>query len=74
VFDKLLADYVDQLALFEEETFGQTSEIEENTFTKLDGLGLANENAQVSGEIPKTDLDESSFVLLDEGSLAEWIT
>ena len=70
VFDKLLRNYADQLALLAEETFGQIPEVDEDTLTRPDGLGMANEDAPASRDNLKTDLDESRFVPLDEASFA----
>lgn len=71
MFDKLLADYADQLARLEGAALGQTSEIEEDAFTRLDELSPDGERGSATGGFATTELDGSHFVDLDEGAFVQ---
>lgn len=68
MFDKLLTDYADQLALFEEEYFVQSSELEGDILVTLNDF--ANDAPSGNATDDGVNLNESHFMTLDESSLS----
>jgi hypothetical protein len=71
VFEKVLADFYDQLTALEEAFFGRSVEAENKTVAP-NGVQLpGEEGAGANGQAYLIELDESRLVPLDEGAFAE---
>lgn len=68
MFDRLLIDHADQLALFEEVSFVESSEIEGGVLVTLDSFDHGTGSGNATNEF--VDLNERHFVTLDQRLLS----